>query len=109
MGRTENQLLSVLTGSPDSSSCTGLATAFDVAQGTLDAEAGLHIPGLGYIPDTVPGSLQFASNGALPSVGPGIAQTQIYSVQDGSNSWAFYNDQPVVVRRPPVLPRRIPH
>jgi RHS repeat-associated protein len=86
------QLLNILTGSPNSSQCEGLATAFDVAQGTINAYNGTPIPGLSYIADPVPGALQFGSNGATPTHGAGVTQTAVATLQDGSNTWTFYGD-----------------
>ena len=61
------QLMGILTGSPDSKECAGLADAFDVAQGTINAHNGTKIPGLRYISNPVAGALAFGSNGAEPS------------------------------------------
>ena len=103
-------LLNILTGSPDSSQCEGLATAFDVAQGTINAENGNHIPGLLYITDPVPGALAFGSNGAVPSHSRYVVQTKIDTIVDSPNTWNFYSDvykpPPPVRRPPPRRPRR---
>jgi len=103
-------LLNVLTGSPASSQREGLATAFDVAQGTINAENGNYIPGLLYITDPVPGALAFGSNGAVPSHSSYVVQTRIDTIVDGPNTWNFYSDvykpPPVVRRPPPRRPRR---
>ncbi|MBZ5586752.1 MAG: RHS repeat-associated core domain-containing protein, partial [Acidobacteriia bacterium] len=101
------QLMNILTGSPDSSQCDGLAVAFDTAMGTIRAHDHDPIPGLGYFPNPVPGALQFASNGALPSVGRYVTQTVVATMTDRGNLWTFYGatyNPPPPVRRPPRRP-----
>lgn len=100
-------LLNILTGSPDSSQCEGLAAAFDVAQGTINANNGAHIPGLDYITNPFPGALAFGSDGAVPSHSPFVRQTPVGTVQDGIHTWTFFTDTytPPPVRRPPRRPR----
>jgi RHS repeat-associated protein len=101
------QLMNILTGSPDSSQCEGLAVAFDTAMGTIRAHDHDPISGLGYIPNPVPGALQFGSNGAVPSVGPYVTQTVVATMTDRGNLWAFYGatyNPPPPVRRPPRRP-----
>jgi RHS repeat-associated protein len=103
------QLFNTLNGSPDSSSCEGLATSFDVGQGTINAENGTAISGLLYIPDPVPGALTFGSNGAVPSHSRYVTQRPITTIQDGINSWTFFSDKynpPKRGTRPPRHPGR---
>jgi hypothetical protein len=110
------QLLNILTGSPDSKQCEGLADAFDIAQGTIDAfnfpnvDSGTFTQqtGLGYIANPVPGALQFGANGAVPSYNPRVfVQSPVDTITDGKDTWVFYSDtpRPPIVRRPP-RPRR---
>ena len=106
-----SELLDILTGSPDSSECKGLATALDVAQGTINAHNGRPIPGLLFIPNPVPGALTFGSNGATPSHGRDVTQTNIATLVDRGNIWRFfgyhYNPPPPRKRpRPPLPPKR---
>jgi RHS repeat-associated protein len=100
-------LLNILTGSPSSTQCAGLATAFDVAQGTINANNNNPIPGLDYITNPFPGALAFGSNGAVPSHSGAVTQTVVGTATDGSNIWTFYTDSytpPPPVRRPPRRP-----
>ena len=109
-------LLNILTGSPDSNECQGLARAFDVGQGTIDAynfpgnDPGFFekSTGLPYITNPFPGALAFGSDGAVPSHSPAVKQTPVGTVQDGIHTWTFFSDTytPPPVRRPPRRPRK---
>ena len=114
----QTQLVSILTGSPNSSACAGLADAFDVSETVLIGSGQAANPGFNLavdpdafaLTDTVPGALQFGSNGTVPSHGPNVVQTPVATVQDGVNSWTFYSDvynppPPPPVRRPAPRPR----
>jgi RHS repeat-associated protein len=98
------QLLSILTGSPNSSQCEGLVDAFMVAQGVLNAANGTVYLGEYYIPDVIGTAVVFGSNGHLPQHAPYVTQTPVGTIQDSGNVWIFYGDiyaPPPPVRKPP--------
>ncbi len=98
------QLMNILTGSLDSSQCAGLVDAFDTAMETILAHNNTPIPGLGWIPDPVPGALSFGSNGAVPSHSVYVIQTPLTTIRDGTDVWTFFTDS----YRPPKPIRRLP-
>jgi len=99
------QLLNTLTGKENSSQCAGLEQAFDVAAGVITGAGNLK-NGITPIPDPVPGALQFASNGAVPTHSPYVTQGSLPSITDGNNTWTFFTDTYTPPVRRPRPPRR---
>jgi RHS repeat-associated protein len=99
----ETQLDTILGSSPTSTLCGGLESAFNVAGGVLNANIGPAVAGYPYVPNPVPGALQFGSNGAVPSHSSSFTQGTVANLVDGNNLWTFYSDTPVPppVRKPP--------
>jgi RHS repeat-associated protein len=105
------QLLNILTGSPGSDDCAGLAVAFDTASGVIEAANGAGAVLVSPIPDPYPNALQFGSNGYVPGHGGYVVQSPAGQIPDGDNVWTFFSDvynppRPTVRRPPPIrVPR----
>jgi hypothetical protein len=79
------QLNNILGGSAASSLCTGLSDSIAIATGVTT----------GYIPNNVPGALQFASGKVIPGHGPGVVEQPVATF----GNFTFYQ---------PVYPVRMP-